>query len=395
MQTYDSAFFASFNACFDSPFAEAGNSPVIPIADQLFPTGEPFLLMDANQIYTMLQFLNFFRVEVGADLDPVAAWMDTRLWGGKTLDEVLEDEAELITNGDFNSASGWTLGTDWSIAGGVASKTPGTATALEQTLGPLISGGIYQITISIGNSAGGNLDIQLGSSTIQVSATGNLELQFMVLVPGDNNDLSITSDVTFDGDLLDISVKQVPGFHYTQLNVLNNATYRDSGGLFWVAGNGINARLETGSYSADGDILITAAVDGGLNGTWFDFYNDDQPLEKIAITEKEVEVRADSGETLQTISLTLSGDHVISVTADEGSRVVEAFVDGSSVGSVTATGTAWFDTTSTNKRASLLTDSTQSNFSDASIYWITAPVYAGAPANRTIAEAAALEKITP
>ncbi len=86
---------------------------------------------------------------------------------------------------------------------------------------------------------------------------------------------------------------------------------------------------------------------------------------------------------------------MISVTADEGSRLVEAFVDGVSVGSVTATGTAWFDTTSTNERLSVFTNSDQSNYSDASVYWLAVPVYAGATGNRTIAEAAALEKITP
>lgn len=64
-----------------------------------------------------------------------------------------------VTNGDFSASTGWTLGTGWTVTGGVLSKTT-TTTSSTVTRAPtpaVVSGQIYQLTYTIVTRTSGSL----------------------------------------------------------------------------------------------------------------------------------------------------------------------------------------------------------------------------------------------
>jgi hypothetical protein len=80
-------------------------------------------------------------------------------WTGGTWDEdgsgyaynIPTLSADLITNGDMSSATGYTLGTGWAIGSGVATKTAGAAANLQQNI--LTAGHWYTTTWTLAHTA--------------------------------------------------------------------------------------------------------------------------------------------------------------------------------------------------------------------------------------------------
>ncbi|MDC0637749.1 hypothetical protein OAP25_03510, partial [Flavobacteriaceae bacterium] len=77
-----------------------------------------------------------------------------------------------ITNGTFDNSVGWTLGTGWTIAGGVATASASIGSTLYQDP-PLVIGQTYTVTFTISNYSAGTVKIRLGlaSGTLR-SANG-------------------------------------------------------------------------------------------------------------------------------------------------------------------------------------------------------------------------------
>ncbi|WP_147693361.1 hypothetical protein [Vogesella mureinivorans] len=72
--------------------------------------------------------------------------------------------AELVTNGDFASATGWSAGTNWAISGGVATHGASGVNTLTQTIGTT-AGKTYAVAwqISAVTSVGGGLSARIGT----------------------------------------------------------------------------------------------------------------------------------------------------------------------------------------------------------------------------------------
>jgi len=75
-----------------------------------------------------------------------------------------------LQNGDFSNEAVWTLGTGWSIASGVATKTPGTTSDLSQPLATE-AGATYEITFTITTISGGSVRVGLVGGSADVLGT--------------------------------------------------------------------------------------------------------------------------------------------------------------------------------------------------------------------------------
>lgn len=87
---------------------------------------------------------------------------------GGAVSQTIGDAAttNVVTNGDFASSSGWTLGTDWSISGGVASHANGAQSSLSQSVG-LVAGTVYRLGLTLSAwSAGWLLPRFQGGTTV-------------------------------------------------------------------------------------------------------------------------------------------------------------------------------------------------------------------------------------
>jgi len=127
---------------------------------------------------------------------------------------------ELVTNGDFASATGWSTGGAWVISGGVASITA-SVTSLSQSTLAAVAGKTYSVTFTISSFTAGGVRIEFGgvNGTSRTAAGTYTQYftatstSFLVVSPVASSTLSID----------DISVKEVTS--------IGNATmFQDSAG---------------------------------------------------------------------------------------------------------------------------------------------------------------------
>ena len=84
------------------------------------------------------------------------------------------NSVNLISDGDFASATGWTIGADWAIAAGVANYTgaiPGTS--LSRTTDTVLVEGFYLVKMTLSNVTGSlNFNVTLGGVTVGTVGSG-------------------------------------------------------------------------------------------------------------------------------------------------------------------------------------------------------------------------------
>lgn len=69
--------------------------------------------------------------------------------------------AELITNGDFSSGTGWTVGTNWSIGGGVLTGATASASTFQAVA---VNGSTYEITYTVTSYTSGDVRAVCGTN---------------------------------------------------------------------------------------------------------------------------------------------------------------------------------------------------------------------------------------
>jgi hypothetical protein len=114
---------------------------------------------------------------------------------------------ELVTNGDFASATGWTTGTGWSIGGGVATATAGTASTLSRPIS-LEAGktyvAVFTITRTAGSVAFGINNIDVGDASTPISHSGTFTRIFTTSAT--TTPITFFKDAGFAGTIDNVSV---------------------------------------------------------------------------------------------------------------------------------------------------------------------------------------------
>ena len=115
--------------------------------------------------------------------------------------------AELVSNGDFITSSGWTLGSGWSHNSGtkVMEHTSGTA-SLSQTLS-ITEGKFYQVGFSLVDCDSGNVTPVLGGTRGDSSSLSGGIIQN--LVAGASSLIELSPSTTFTVSVDNISVKEI------------------------------------------------------------------------------------------------------------------------------------------------------------------------------------------
>ena len=83
----------------------------------------------------------------------------------------MERGPELVTNGGFADATGWTLGSTWTISGGVAAvNNPGTFSVLVSNA-PVVIGKWYEMTFTVVSISAGSIAVRMGAGGFGLTAT--------------------------------------------------------------------------------------------------------------------------------------------------------------------------------------------------------------------------------
>jgi hypothetical protein len=123
---------------------------------------------------------------------------------------------EIAVNGEFDTASNWTLGTGWQISSGQLFRTEvGTSSSASQNSGALIAGATYQISFPMTGASGSDnrfLARLLGASTVsgQIQTGNGVYLQNLV-APNSPTGFSILAVGGFAGVISSFSIRRVLG----------------------------------------------------------------------------------------------------------------------------------------------------------------------------------------
>jgi hypothetical protein len=189
---------------------------------------------------------------------------------------------EQVSNGDFNLATNWTLGTGWSIANGSATIAPGNnGETLSQTLN-LVAGRNYTVRVRVAHRDGSvNLRvIQDGAINIvdQTLDAGAVSYVFTATFSGTvSSEIQFIADADADMDIEDVSIietgldkvflpdpaNQGGGSDYT-VTIINQKRYnrrftKGTGGRPYellFSRNYPNAEIRFDNSAIPGDILV-------------------------------------------------------------------------------------------------------------------------------------------
>lgn len=176
----------------------------------LFAAGEQGVWYDPSDLTTLFQD-SAGTTPVTAVQQPVGLMLD------KSKGLVLG--SELVTNGDFSSSTGWTLGSGWSISGGRANIDGTNAGSSLLTLAAGVSataGKVYKVSFTYSSTSGRlRFNPILGSSTTLI-ASGTSGTFTAYLTALDSTCVVQAPDANTVAWVDNISVKELPGNHAFQ-----------------------------------------------------------------------------------------------------------------------------------------------------------------------------------
>lgn len=113
--------------------------------------------------------------------------------------------ATRTTNGGFAADTDWTKGTGWAISGGLATKTAGSASDLEQNQ-TVTNTVTYQTTFTVSGRTAGTVFIRLAGTAGTSRSTNATFTENIVAGAGADPKLEIVADSTFDGSVDNVGV---------------------------------------------------------------------------------------------------------------------------------------------------------------------------------------------
>jgi len=203
----------------------------------LFAGGEQGVWYDPSDLSTMFQD-SLGTTPVTAAGQPVGLILDKS--------KGLALGAELVTNGGFDSATGWTLSAGFTISGSalnIAGVSSGNAS--NTLLG--LAGKYYELSVDVVSLSGGTLNISIGSSGKIVSTPGIHT--FRVLAAVNNSLFILISTGTVTAVINSISAKEVAGNHASQATAAKRPLLQN---------DGVNNYLD---FDGVDDGLVTSAID--------------------------------------------------------------------------------------------------------------------------------------
>lgn len=236
----------------------------------LFTNGEVGAWFDPSNLDALFQ--DNVLTPAAAPGDPVGMILDTRLWDGKTLEELLTDQPELWTNPTPTVAnnSGTTGRYDAETMtmyndGDAVIGFPRFAFNLGLTSGALycvegkLSGSINKLLQLRLATSGSVNNVPYNASTGEfkglVKASSN-SIQFL-LSTSDNPWVAATDFLTID----ELSIKEIPGNHAIQETLASKPVLQQSGGNWYLQDDGVNDSLNV-SLPADDYTRVYVDADG-------------------------------------------------------------------------------------------------------------------------------------
>lgn len=150
-----------------------------------------------------------YRTNAPAYVDPdLVRGLDT-VEPGATVDVFAgnPNTVNLFTNAGFDDVSAWALGAGWSIASGVAAKSSGSPSDIEQPVA-LVNDVIYRWAVTVANRTVGGVNVRLEGDTVPSGpqSDGNGTFFGKLTAPANIGNVAFRSSADFDGDIDDTAI---------------------------------------------------------------------------------------------------------------------------------------------------------------------------------------------
>ena len=178
---------------------------------------------------------------------------------GLVLDANGSVGSELVANGNFNSAAGWTLGAGWSIGSGVLGTlaTGSNANATTSVLTPFVIGNTYLVTMTVTRRDAGSVRVGVGGFTyVDFASTVGTFSKYIQASASTANLIINNQGGLFSGDIDNISVKEVTGIHAIQATTADKMILRNTAGRYWWDAVDATDKL-TANYPAGWESVTT------------------------------------------------------------------------------------------------------------------------------------------
>lgn len=113
-----------------------------------------------------------------------------------------------VSNGAFTDATGWTLGTDWSVSGSLATKAAGATTAISQAMPVLVAGRHYEVRVAVSGVTAGSLTPMIGSAGGTVINASGIARRVITAAGSGVLSLAFLADAAFAGSIDDVEVRE-------------------------------------------------------------------------------------------------------------------------------------------------------------------------------------------
>jgi hypothetical protein len=240
----------------------------------LFTNREEGVWYDPSDLSTLFQDI-YGEVPVTGLGQPVGLMLDKRLGPSSVL---FGDE--LVSNGTFDDATGWTVSGDWFIAGGVAGRTASVLGGSLTTPISVIGGRTYLIAVDIVTETSGvNLRATFvgGTTSAQVGLAG-VGRRFAFITAGEGNaTLRLDSNSAWIGTFDNVSLREVVssnGNHARQSNPASRPTLEARSnyliqteqfdGVAWAA---VDATVTQGVEAPNGTMTAATVTATDANAT--------------------------------------------------------------------------------------------------------------------------------
>ena len=187
-------------------------------------------------------------------------------------------QAELIANGNFASAAGWTLGTGWTVASNKATSDgsqTGNSNIYRTTAQTVVLGKNYRVTFTVSGRTAGEVWVNVGGNTQTTKRlTNGTFTEEVVTGGGVTNHIYIQAGPNFVGSVTDLTVTEsgaVADFDLAFANPTQSTIVQDrAGAADGTAAGGVSqispieqlnskaARIGTSAATpADGELLVS------------------------------------------------------------------------------------------------------------------------------------------
>jgi len=235
--------------------------------------------------------------------------------------------SNVAVNGNFTTASDWSLGTGWTIdtteskakfsATGSTSDLVQSVLEIEKT---------YQINFKV-EVTSGTLSVKAGttSSTVVVSTSGNYSLYVQCL---GNTQIKFQAGTTFNGNITHITIKEQKTLTSLPINAIGSAVIK--------AGDTFNVIND----NEDQIIKLTATANQGASDTSISVQS--LPLFDDIVEESYILINQEdlAAQYQNKTKGTVGGFDITATSIDSGSVAISSYIDDDSFGTASATSLA-------------------------------------------------------